>query len=604
MIPSRLIFFLFLVLIVTHCSTVKKSDVAARVRAYLEQFERNLSADDATILAQFKIGSDANVTEEGLLKAIRVMQNREQATDSVVCTLNFKAITFQPDGSEMKVEIPVQIASLDPAMDLSEGTTLILWLASEEDEIFVSRIEAMELVYSYNNAVYELQHRKNRDRDLASRKIFFDQARMLQQTYDSVIWFTEYQDSIYYYAVNGSWKNFFIGEDTTRSKEVKMGLVSETGRVIVPVEFDMVGTIGFETADVIEVKKKGKVGQYSMAGNEIAAAVYDWIIPYTNNDAYALVKQDTVYGWLDQSYVFHAGFPSTEAEKYIREFGYLDKRVVVSHESMTMTEVLHPEHMGWGLVVPPAHFVKAKVLNEVITGIYIGENSLGWGGTESVETQGSIFEKISEKFSALMVKLNDNYLEGREGFYRRTNVTFVNQQHELIGTYELGSGIISFNKIDSALLEVRIARGSDGSSDYEEYEVNEWYAPAYRYFTMSEGTITPLDSRRNYSFTQFVKMDSSYLQGKFYHWNDDAQKNEVSALPDIAQLTRMRNEILAEYGYVFTDPKTAKSFSYRGWYNPRYARYEDFYDLMTDVDRHNLEFLEKMVGTLRVNPPS
>jgi hypothetical protein len=48
-----------------------------------------------------------------------------------------------------------------------------------------------------------------------------------------------------------------------------MGLVSETGRVVVPPAYDLVGTIGFAKEDIIEVKKDGLVGHYNLEGKEL-----------------------------------------------------------------------------------------------------------------------------------------------------------------------------------------------------------------------------------------------------------------------------------------------------------------------------------------------
>jgi hypothetical protein len=538
------------------------------------------------------------------MKAIAIMQNRDLATDSVVCTINFKSADINIEETEIRVDLPAKFAALDSSLDVSANSTFTFWLSSTDGNFVISNVKADDFYSTYRSVVHDLENLKNRERDLASRKIFFDQARVLQQTYDTVIWCTKYQDSIYYYVVNGSWKNYFIGEDTTRALEVKMGLVSETGRVVVPPAFDLVGTIGFETDNVIEVKKDGRVGHYSLAGEEIAPAAYDWIIPYENDGAYALVKADSTYGWLDGSHVYHAGFPSAEAEKFIFEFGYLDKKLTID-ASMATAEILHTEHMGWGIVIPASHLVKAGVLREVIVDIYLGENALGWGGTESIKTEGSFFEQISDQFSALMVNLRDNYLEGREGFYARTNVTFLNDRREPLGTYTFTSGTLTFNKVDSTLMEVRVTSDYNlDESSVSEADDDEWNAPYYQYFSMTDGKLMKLQSNRSYEFTQFVKIDSSYLTGKFVRWDEEANDVKASSFAPEARLKYMRNEILADYGYIFVDEKTSDSFFYRESYRPRFKRYEDFYDSMTDVDRHNLEFLEKIVGTLRSNTPS
>lgn len=593
--PRALLFLALNLMVFGGCSTLKQNDPNEKIHAFIKEFKNNLAASDEVIKAQFKIAQGSNVTEDGMMRTIRVMQNRDQAEDSVLTTINFDSPTITNEQNQVRVDFTALFASTDSNYALQKESGFTLWLSPYEGRFVVTNIEAQSFYSMYYNSVYEFKNFKHRERDLASRKIFFDQARTLQQKYDSVIWYTEYHDSIYYYVVNGGWNNYFMNQQGSKPATAKMGLVSESGRVIVPPAYDLVGTISFEIDGVIEVRKDNRVGHFNLHGEEIIPAAYDWIIPYEGKGVYALVKQDTVYGWIDEKYTHHAGFPSAEAQKYIYDFGYLGKNIVVSKETMATSEIIHADHMGEGLVIPPAHYVQAKVLDEIITGIYIGENALGWGGTESIETQGSVLEKISEKFSALMVMLNDNYLEGREGFYERTNVTFVNDKHQPLGTFTVASGTITFHKIDSSLMELRIARASDDG--YGEMD-DDWDAPYFQYFSLDHATITKLESNRYYGFTKFVKIDSSYLEGTFYEWEEGANQPKESTFALNNILVSMRNEILAEYGYNFSDPEMKDDFINRDWYKPRYSRYEEFYDSMTETDRYNLEFLEKIIGSL------
>jgi hypothetical protein len=65
-----------------------------------------------------------------------------------------------------------------------------------------------------------------------------------------------------------------------------------------------------------------------------------------------------------------------------------------------------------------------------------------------------------------------------------------------------------------------------------------------------------------------------------------------------SSLMRMRNEILAEYGYIFPDDRTTEHFKYFSWYLPRFGSVATFESALTDIDRHNLKFLEKILGPL------
>lgn len=602
---SRILVMLIIAVVaLKSCSSLRQNDPNEKVMSFINDFRSNLSATDDVIKAQFQVSAVANVSEEGIMRAIRIMQNADQAKDSITCVINFDAPAITQESGDIRVDFTAQFASVDPNNILQKEAQFTLWLSNIQGRLVITNIDAMSFYNGYQGAVFELQTLKYRERDLASRKIFFDQARMLQQTYDTVIWYTQYNDSIYYYVVNGEWQNFFVSDNGERSTSAKMGLVSESGREIVPPAYDLVGTISFETENVVEVKKDNLVGHFAMDGKEIAPAVYEWIIPYTQDGVYALVKKDSEIGWLDNSYVHHAGFPSDEAKKYIDEFGYLGKNIEISYTTMPTAEVIDVNYMGRGIVVPPTYFVQAGVLNEIISDIYTGENSFGWGGIEKIETEGSMFEKISDKFSALLVMLNDHYLEGREGFYQRTNLTFVDDQHQLTTSFTMPSGKISFNRIDSTLMEVRLSREGESNRYEGEMEDDQWDVPFYQYFRIENGSVTQLKSRRSYRFTEFVRIDSSYLEGSFHIWDEESGTVKTQDFPFTQSLEWMRNEILADYGYDFADPETKKHFSYYEWYKPTHSSYGDIYGLMSETDLHNLQFLEKIIGTLDVKQPS
>jgi hypothetical protein len=60
----------------------------------------------------------------------------------------------------------------------------------------------------------------------------------------------------------------------------------------------------------------------------------------------------------------------------------------------------------------------------------------------------------------------------------------------------------------------------------------------------------------------------------------------------------MRDEILAANGYSF--PGTEKGERYdKSWYNPRFDNIEQFREMLTEIDRHNLTFLDNVINALQ-----
>ncbi|HEU5292178.1 MAG TPA: WG repeat-containing protein [Cyclobacteriaceae bacterium] len=603
MIRSRLLLFLVIIIsIFKSCSTIKRSDYEVKVRTYLDQFEKNLTSSDEVILRQFNVEKSS----ETVLKAIRVIQNKGLGKDSILVTVNFKNAAIVFEEVDIRVEITSHLKSIDPAFVLEEDVVFTLWLTSDDGDLTITKIDADPLYSGYWRAVHELANRKDREKALSSRKIFIDQANKLKETYDSVVWYARYKDSIYYYVANGKFESYFFKQDQQHPHTFTMGLVSETGRVIVPPTYDLIGTIGFEQPDIVEVITDGRVGHYRMDGEELVPSVYDWIIPYSEGDnMYALARQDTTEGWLDMSYSFHPGFPTETAQKYIREFQF-GSNLSVSKETKTMAESLNFERMGFGTVIPPAHFVQSGIFKQVISYIHLGNSDMYYEGTEYVKTKGSLFERITENISALIVMVETRYLGGREEFYRYQNLTLMDNKGNPVFQDELYEGKNTFRLIDSTLLELETTALASVASEYWDMgdSPGDWNPPQFKYFRISPetNTLVALTSHRQYDCTEFVKLDSSYLTGEFVSWDNERKESRTNSFVTKETLIEMRNEILASYKYTFNDPKILENFEHREWYVMAYDDYDDFWDDMTEIDRHNLTFLESMIGTLRKKP--
>ena len=131
----------------------------------------------------------------------------------------------------------------------------------------------------------------------------------------------------------------------------------------------------------------------------------------------------------------------------------------------------------------------------------------------------------------------------------------------------------------------------------------EWNLPFYKYYRLDNDlSVQPLKSNRRFIQTEFAQLDSSYLTGEFTFYNEQTQQNDTRTFLSDMTLTDMRNDILASYGYIFKDEEIARQYSYRDWYKPRYENYADFADQLTDIDRHNLAFLERIIGSLDTSP--
>jgi hypothetical protein len=595
---------LYSFLLITTFACTQKNNVEKDTSLFLETFEQKLALSETEFLSLFKLSHEAVITQEGIVKTFEILQNKNTAEDSILCKIDFKNPTIEKQENEFKITLKANFTSLNPEADYEKSSTLSFVITYFQGNYFISDFSAHDLYNDYNLAIGEIKYAKERERAIATKQIFFEQAALLKKKFDldSVVWYTQYNDSIYYYVVIGNWDIHMGHEKTFENYGHQMGMISETGRVVVPHRYDLVGTIGFEQADIIEVKKDGLVGLYSIEGKQLTEPIYQYIIPYTelNVDAIALVKKEEQHGWLDKNYQYFEGLPSNNANIYLKKYAFLNNKTTINKETTVITEVLHPEHIGYGIVIPTQHYVINKLFTEVIDDLYIGENTYGWGNTGDINRSVTFFDEFSESFSALFIYLNDTYVEGREEFYERGQITIVNKENTSVISEMVYGDEISFIRIDSNLVEMRVTNDfpEDTNNDYEGPR-EFWFAPHFKYFSIREGEIYTLKSGREYNFTAYVKIDSTYLEGSFSTYNAETQTYSKSNIPDLQTLKYMRNEILAEYGYAFKDIEVQQHFKERNSdYKPKHENYEDFLNEMSEIDKHNLFFLEKIVGTL------
>lgn len=597
---------LILICLLAGCATVNRNEYEKEIRAYLDQFEQNLQNSDDIILQQFNVDKSA----EALLRAIRIMQNKTLQEDSVQCFINFSTANIIFEEIDIRVEIHALFKSIHPEFDLKEESTLTLWLKSDHGKFSIRKIEADDFYQSFHSLSFRLGYSRHLAKAFKTREVYFAEAAQLQQQYDTIVWYSRHHDSTYYYAVNGVWEDYFNKRDKTKP-DYKMGLINSKGRVIVPVKYDLIGTIGFDTENVIEVKRDSKVGHFSLDGKELIPAIYDWIIPYQSDSVYALVKNDTTYGWINKEYTYSSGYPDEDTEFYIKSFGFVAKSLLLKPGEYTMIEPLHVENIGMAKIIPSQHYVTTGIFREVLDRFVLDYEEFDGEtfGTEVIDKGKSILHKLTDGLSTLYTKLEVHYLGGREEFYQDHLITFIDKDGSRLGRHELAREYKSVKFIDSTLLEFTLtANTSEIFRNAYDWDFNrseeDWNIPYHVYFRIDKNGngIERLESPRQFDCTMFVKLDSSYLSGTFYYWDKIKQDTASRKFVSTHTIQQMRNEILAFYGYIFPDPKIQEDFKYVKWYEPRFAKYEEFLDDMTEIDRHNLQFLDSFLSIQQTKP--
>jgi hypothetical protein len=578
--------------ILAACSILKKEDTEKDVRTFLTAFQQDLGKSEQEVLAHF----DARQSQESILSAVKILQNKEH--EFIVCTIAFANAQISKEKEGIKVIIPANFSSQNVDEDYHGETNFTLWLKPKDNTYVIAKLEAEQFYETFADLRNQMEWSVDHIREMKKREPIYARAKALQQQYDSVVWYATYEGQNYYYVVQGPWTNFFMDYNSTvRNTGHQMGLVDEQGTVVIPVKYELIGTPGFEQPGLVEVKRGGKAGYFNLeTKQEIIPVEYDVIIPYKKENAFALVKQDTVYGWIDQQYAYHPGFPSAKAEQWVNDFAYLPQNLRFKSDIQTFCEIPNVDNAGYGIVIPPSYLVQTGLFNEIIGGITTTTVQLnGW--TEYVETKGTILQQITDNIKAVVTTINSRYIEGREEFYTYNRLSLVDNNQDTLAVSSLYSnGNIAFKKIGTSLLEIKYEQDNFEGSEFDEYNI-----PVYNYFTITNGQqVTKQVSDRSFAQSQFVRLDSAYLSGDFLAYKPEGEvKSTFLSLPTVVY---MRAEILASYGYIFEDANMADRFKNFAWYKPRFNKVEDFASEMSEMDRYNVAFLEKIIAILESKP--
>jgi len=567
------------------CADSVKKEFEKSVKIFLTDFQNRLQGNDEEIFKLFVTSQN----KDEILKAIRILQNR----DSVV-KVKILFDSAQLFSDDVRVEIPVHFISKDESQERSVFT---LKLFRKNGKFYIHQLVAEKLYSQFFILKNKIENAEAIARLMADVKIYYDRAKELQKNYDTVVWFAHHKNMTYYYAVNGQYN--FDSLKKEKPQDFKMGLVDETGKVIVPVEFDLIGNPSINLPEVVEVRKNGKIGYYSLEGKEILPTIYEWLIPYEENETVALVKKDSTYGWLDKDFVYHENFPSEKAEQSVKEFSYLtDNTFSFGAKHNELINILYPlkpenQYQGTGMIIPSNYFVKNGLFASIQDGYlsYKRDSLVFQYGDDYNEVKSQKTFSISETIDAFISDFKHRYVGGRSEFYTEHKVIVVDKKRDVLSSLILyGDSDFKFRKLNDSLCESSAQFEMGGGFFGGNF-------PSYSYYKFDGHQLTQLESKREFQTTQFVRLDSSYLSGDFTIW-DKYGKQTKSNFVDKQSLNYMRNEILADYGFIFANPELMNSFYHRdNGLVPTTGSYEEVYAKASEIDKYNLDFLNRLIGS-------
>jgi hypothetical protein len=363
------------------CKSEDKSDVANEnlsfLNEFVEQFKEGLSAEeDRKLLGMLKLER----SQEALTELVKVLKNTHH---SIKCEFDFGRTTFQKIGeNQLQVWFPVSLVNTN--------------YPNQEPEIFIvsAKVEKLDNSFVIREMDADLLYHKftafeNRDfwkleleAEYEKRKLVYELVERLQAGVDSVIWFTRYQDQLYFYFVQGEWNNpkSFDNYRADAEKTVpkvgsyKMGLLDAEGMVVIPADYDLIGTLGFDMENLVEVKRNGKYGMYHLQSRlPVIPAVYDVLIPFATTDDKKLIltQEGKQTGYFNSDFLRFEGLPPVQQiDEYLAGYKYLEKGLLIKNGQQAMMEVPNREYLGNGYVVPPSYLTNLQVMDSIEFGLH------------------------------------------------------------------------------------------------------------------------------------------------------------------------------------------------------------------------------------------
>lgn len=416
-------------------------------------------------------------------------------------------------------------------------------------------------------------------------------AAELSKQYDSVVLFTDDESVRLFYVVNGTWENPFGYENQRDQGDYKIGVVTADNKVIVPVEYDKVYNLNGSFDGMIEVEKNALRGLYRVNGEVFLPAEFDGIYPSIVKGVFAMVKQGEKFGWVDNagkvnfdpaSHSDKRLFQSPAASNAILEWEFSYPGPI----SLLINPYEDAEYSN-GIIVYPSYVRDFGMTNIAVSSVMMESSEYGMGMTDNV-IRFEKSESIADKFSALIAFFMESGADARGYHTSRNDIVVLdngmNRVDYLKGLVEDNHGQDPCEGVERSYKQIEkgLYESSDGHGQY-------------RYFQISaDGEVNELETVRQFGFTKFALIDESYFDNcnyeniPFENYTDDGPNLVITRGLSNEDLDIMRNEIFAEYGFIFKSEKWKTYFASKSWYNPQH---ENIDNLMTEQDKKNIRFI-------------
>lgn len=570
-----LISFLFII----SCGT--RTDREQEVKVFLTEWSVALTTNSESLQRfyepSFKFPKDAFAPMEGLSFTLQI--------ESAV-------VAFQDGSNDIQVGIPFQVTRPDNTL---YQDSISLAIAKTENGYLIrdmSQQLAVELI--------EYKFRHQRDKEYSELTLHYDSllggiraiAKGLQKHYDSVVFYTEVDNRLLFYVINGSWENPYH-YDPARQRDggnYKMGVVTSDNQVIVPVEYTKIYNPDGSFDGMIEVENTGLRGLFRINGEIFLPVEFEGIYPTSIPGAFAHVKKGDSYGWVSNS--GKVSFDESSHENKTLFQSPIESNAILQWKFNfpgPIKLLIDPHTEGYdmnGVIVYPSYLRDMGVTPIGNAFVFLETSDFGMGMTDTAVKFEKV-ESLSDKFFGLVSFFMEAGADARGYHSAKNDLLVVDKSMNLLGHQEnltayyyqqdpCGERTPSYRIIEPGVYE-----SNNGNGIFAYYKIT------------NDGTVEQLKTNRKFNYTKFAKIDESYFDFCQYKSLDyEEGKGNVLLIKGVSleELDIMRNEIFAEYGLIFKSDKWKTYFESQPWYKPQYDNVDQF---LNDTDRANIKFIQE-----------
>lgn len=408
-----------------------------------------------------------------------------------------------------------------------------------------------------------------------------------------------YEKTPFYTIVDGDTLYYVVKE-----AEALFGIANSKDELILAQAYDKIFNPNSVEYGYIEIERDGKHGLFNFKNNKVIKPEFDLIYPKSSGDYIAIGKKGNNY-----FYITNDGIKKTLNNKDYPtlSIGGLKWNYIVQRETFIYNSYYKPfDEEGNGIVFTPGYINALNVLPKKFESVMKEGVNKEFG---IIEANLKIVqeESITDKIAAFVSEFYNEIGDARGYTLNQRHIISSDKNGNIIDTKEMFSDE-DYSSHYYCQFKSKLTSKENGLVEVLKYGSNkenkEYFGmPFYNYYKIeNNGEIKNLKSNRIYDFTKYVEIDESYLKGCYSKFpNDDEdfivideQGNEqrmnlkLNNHLTIEDLDIMRNEIFAEYGYIFKSEKWKNYFSEKSWYSPRHDNVDM---LLTEIDKKNIKFI-------------